>query len=554
MGCGGKKCCCSGCTPVVDQREVRVGCCKCIPTGICVGITTYYGDSYEKVIWKKCGQLLEVGDTEMLIFEDTFLIGGLTKTVSFLMVMEQDYAECDGSSRECSFCVEIDGVRDCHLIDHYTQHDNADTPDNPCPSKSEFCCTFAASFELELSDVSGTITITTAAPELIDRTSSGQKCAGCNCICACACIGVASLIGSSNTQICSELDSGGNITWTTADGFSIGLVGNESTGFVESILDSGTVLSGVDSDVLDLDRTFHILEPVGGQIDVSYKFQNNSTDYSRSMTWSGYIVGYDATASLFIWNWSTGYWELLCEPQGATQTDYGIPRSFVIDADNTGTGLDEGLIRVRLLSDTATQIGTDAFVFKTPNCCRLSLISTPDEYTPDEGTEPADVDIDAINDCPSPTASWSYFTYGEAVHVYFDCAFCEECAGTTLPCCPNPIPRVLTATLEMDCGVCSDALEFPLVYEPGDAGWTGGPASGSCFDIISVIWPDGSEIDSCFDVTMSVGSACTSVTETVTGSCDPIHVVITGYFDECINVCSDLSTAPPIDFTLTITE
>jgi hypothetical protein len=552
MGCAGKKCCCSGCTPVIDERAIRVGCCRCIPTGICVAINTYTND-YQKVLWRLCGQTLLNGSTELTLFTDTFQIEGEAKIVKFLLVLDDAYAECDGVGGGCSFCVEIDGVRDCLVIDHYEQHDNADTPNNPCPAKSEFCCTFAAAFELELEDI-GTVSITTNAADFINRTGPGRKCAGCNCICECACIGVASLSGSSNSQVCAVNDEEGNPTWTTADGVGISLVGRGGTSLDASEIVTGTESSGVDTDVLAADRIFHILQPDEGVIDANYTFQTNTAEHSWSVSWSGYITDSEATATIYAWNWSTGYWDVLCEPQGAEQTAYGIPRTITLDEEHTGTGDDQGLIRIRVYSETATEIGIDSILFKTPDCCKLRLSATPYGSTPDEGTEPADVEIDSINSCPSPTATWSYFVDGEAVHIYFDCAFCEECAGGTLSCCPNPIPRVLTATLEIDCGVCADALEFPLVFEPGGAGWTGGPANNSCISLISIIFPDGSDIDPCLDVNLSVGGACTSVTETVVGSCDPLHVVVTGYFDECINVCNDFSTFPPIGFTLTITE
>lgn len=552
MACGGKSCCCSGCTPVIDERAIRVGCCKCIPAGLCVAINTYT-DDYQKVLWRLCGQTLLNGSTELTLFTDTFQIEGVAKTVKFLMVLDDSYASCDGDAGECSFCVEIDGVRDCIVVSHYDQHDNADTPNNPCPSKSEFCCTFAATFELDLEDI-GAVTITTSAPGFIDRTGPGRRCAGCNCICECACIGVASLTGSSNSQVCAEVSSYGDFTWSSADGTGIALVGRDDTYLQSSELVEGVEFSGSDINTEDADRNFHVLRPDGAGIDANYTFDTNTVEASWSVTWSGYITGTEATATLYAWNWTTSYWEFLCTPQGAAQTEYGIPRTITLDAEHTGSGDDEGLIRIRVYSETATEIGIDSILFKTPDCCKLRLVSTPGGIPPDEGTEPPDVEIDAINSCPSPTASWSYFVDGEAVHVYFDCAFCEGCVGATIPCCDNPIPRVLTATLEMDCGVCADAMEFPLVFEPGDVGYTGGPVEGSCFDLISITWPDGSDIDPCFDVTLSVGGACTSVTETVVGSCDPLHVVITGYFDECINVCKDFSTSPPISFTLTITE
>lgn len=550
MGCGNRKCCCSGCSPVIDERAIRVGCCKCIPTGLCIGISTY-NDDYQKVLWRLCGQTLLGDSTELKLFEGVFPIEGESKTVRFLMVLDDYAGTCEGGG--CSFCVEIDGVRDCIDVNHYEQHDNADTPLNPCPSKSEFCCTFAASFELELEDI-GTVSITTSAPDFINRTGPGRRCAGCNCICECACIGIASLSGSSNSQVCAVDDENGNPTWTTGDGIGISLVGRGDTSLGEHEIEEGVEYSGEASDTLNADRNFHVLRPDGGLIDVNYTFETNTSEASWSVTWSGYITGDDATATLYAWNWATSYWDVLCEPQGAEQTAYGIPRTITLDEDHTSDGYGAGKIKIRVASNSADEIGIDSILFKTPDCCKLRLSSTPDGSSPDEGTEPADVEIDSINSCPSPTATWSYFVDGEAVHVYFDCSFCEECAGGTLSCCPNPIPRVLTATLEMDCGVCSDAMEFPLVFEPGGAGWTGGPANGDCFSVISIIWPDGSDIDPCFDVTLSVGGACTSVTETVVGSCDPLHVVITGYFDECINVCNDFSTSPTIDFTLTITE
>lgn len=552
MACAGKNCCCSGCTPVIDERAIRVGCCKCIPIGLCVTVGTY-AENYSKVLWRLCGQGLLNGATELTLFEDTFSIGGETKTVKFLMVLGEDYAECDGVGRSCSFCVDIGGVRDCIDVSHYEQHNNADTPLNPCPSKSEFCCTFAANFTVDLEDV-GVVTISTAASEFINRTGPATKgkCAGCNCICECACIGVASLSDSSNSRSCAVLDSDGNPTWVGASGHAVTLVGRAPTTFEEFLIEDGVEHGGSASGTLVVDKNFHILRPSGGLVDANYKFQTNTPEASLSVTWSGYITGTNSTATLYAWNWGTSYWDFLCAPQGASQTEYGIPRTMLLDAEHTGTGDYEGQIRIRVESSTATEIGTDSILFRTPDCCKLRLL-TP--TAPDEGTEPADVAIDAINSCPSPSATWSYFVDSEAVHVYFDCAFCEECAGGSINCCPNPIPRVLTATLEMVCDGCTDAMEFPLVFEPGDVGWTAGPVNGSCFSVISMNWPDGSDIDPCFDVTLSVGGACTSVTTSVAGNCDPLNVVIEGYFDECINVCNDVSAdPPPVAFTLTITE
>jgi hypothetical protein len=552
MACGSKDCCCSGCTPIMDERDIRVGCCKCIPVGICASVITDT-DNYQKVLWKKCGQTWTTGSTEITLFEGTFQIGGVAKFVEFLMVLSSPYGPCEASENSCSFCVEIDGVRDCVVVSHYDQHDNSTTPNNPCPAKSKFCCTFAATFDLTLEDV-GAITITTSVPAFINRTGPGRRCGGCNCICECACIGVASLTGSSNSQVCAEVSPYGDFTWGTADGIEIALVGRDDTYLQTSELTEGIEFSGSDINVVRADRIFHILHPYGAGIDANYTFNTNTAEASFSVTWSGYITGTEATATLYAWNWVTSYWDIICTPQGASQTAYGIPRTITLDAKHTGSGNEEGLIRIRVASDTADEIGIDSILFRTPDCCKLRLVSTPAGSQPDEGTEPPDVEIDSINSCPSPTASWSYFVDGESVDVYFDCAFCEECVGVTIPCCSTPIPRVLTATLEMDCYVCADAMEFPLVFEPGGAGYTGGPVFGDCFYLLSITWPDGSDIDPCFDAVLSVGAACTSHTETVVSSCDPLNVVITGYFDECINVCNDLSTAPRISFTLTITE
>lgn len=95
----------------------------------------------------------------------------------------------------------------------------------------------------------------------------------------------------------------------------------------------------------------------------------------------------------------------------------------------------------------------DLFPYVDTVLCRVVLTSTA------LGLNRALADNPFLS-CPNASHFWSTTTDDGVSHlIRFDCSECGLCPTIT-PCCPNPLPTTLTATITTDCGEYSTELTY----------------------------------------------------------------------------------------------
>lgn len=183
-----------------------------------------------------------------------------------------------------------------------------------------------------------------------------------------------------------------------------------------------------------------------------------------------------------------------------------------------------------------------------------------------DGTHFATVDL------PMPVTMVRRCVAGTLGPVYEFPVYCA-CLGSgsgdgyaLVPCCPNPIPRTLTATVSVPGCACLDGQTFSMTYVAGLDTWAGrfdsvcfpgDPASTFTFDLVCnlVFFPPSGW----FTIRGTFGGAGTNhacnfdnTGGTITFSCDPF------FYQETGTIGSSLLAAPcdcdGVAWTLTITE
>lgn len=488
MACG--NCCCNGCSHKPWDSRIGGGefqptrhyCCSCIPLGICVTVTGDDGYVIRTVnLWRHC--TVTPDGEDLILYSGTFTINGESVNLWFRFKVDEEYGLG-------YFCVDGDGInQDCVLIDHDEQHDDPYC-DDPCDMRTEFCCTFAAEFTFDTSYVgngeNSTITVATEKADLLSLAKAPGFCGGCQCICRCMCftVAVTPLLGagsSSIEEVCADVSTGDvgycesrqttSVSWAHSLGYSVSLAGRGPTVLNDFILTSGVEASGESDDVDCPDQTTHVLEPDDyGELDAIYEFATNISRASTEFTWYGYVqVGADAEVTVEVWDWIATEWDFVGTILGRDSSTIRL-QAFDLDDEHTGTGVNEGLIRVRFTSSTAMTLATDWIRFTTPDCCMLRLHVPPGEFAAD----PEPVPIEFGNECPNPSATWDLFNLaGDAVFVSLRCLLCETCSGVGSACCNATIPEVLTATIVVDgCDAC-DTAEVTLIFDESDSSWSG---------------------------------------------------------------------------------
>lgn len=105
----------------------------------------------------------------------------------------------------------------------------------------------------------------------------------------------------------------------------------------------GNVLSGTYLNTYDLDSTRHVIEPVGGVIDVVYEFQLGIDNIGVSITEIGRIDGNKSgLIQAYRWTDETYYTIGTISGKSSDTTDTGV-----LFFNNTGTETNQGVVRIR---------------------------------------------------------------------------------------------------------------------------------------------------------------------------------------------------------------
>ncbi len=106
------------------------------------------------------------------------------------------------------------------------------------------------------------------------------------------------------------------------------------------------------------DLVYHIVEDDAPNTDFYYQATVGAGGKATSFNWKGYVQSNGDSASVWYWDWvSTTYKQIdtLSGSNGTTPSD----EVFKVPVGATGTGADEGKVRLRFLSTTTTAIATD---------------------------------------------------------------------------------------------------------------------------------------------------------------------------------------------------
>lgn len=488
-GAGQGGCCCGGCrTPPSDPRagagalekviEARQRCCTCIPKQVCISVA-YDGVTTLALVPKGCGDATYEGDP--IQYRTTFVMDDESYTLNFRfsVVDELCYLAWDIPELELS---------DSTLIDH---SDLANPEECNHGMISRQCAHFGESWTV----IDPALEIAINEVDSLDLQDL-IECAGCICICNCMCIsiysrnsttGIFTLVGS-NDVVCStfsrEAVSGCGITEFYHTPWIASWVSHGWTISIGDMYDrqisTHTVVSGTESvsgtctvrDAVWLgDGNEHTIE--GESIQVVYEWELEHR-IAKSFKWVGRSYDEGSVVRFDAWNWVTSAWDLVTSVGGRPVTT-PINRAKVINlaASYTGTGVDEGKVKLRLTAHYATALHTDMLRITTGECCALTL-TPPESITLEE--PPARIPLTLTNACPSPNPFWQVTEDdGTEWYISASCSWCGGTCGTVATtCCPRPLGNNLFAEVTLGCPTCAPIpIAVPLVSGGTGAIWSG---------------------------------------------------------------------------------
>ena len=562
-------CCCGGCRSkpydpalaTTAYQPVTARCCTCIPKAICATAKTLGGDTMlVRSMFSTCDGTLDTAG-EPIIYTGDFDIYGVQGTLVIRFVTNDiDYL--------CSLKYEIValGVSGTTLIDH------TDPSSTECDGQhSRQCCEFIFSWTVPATTHGASFTLSLAPSDTL-VVSEATKCAGCGCICRDVCFGVYSRTSADFTyRGSSELITGLHVdrtatgcdggptiiygtdtTWTRSDGWVVKIPGVIELSPSSRVIHAGTESSLI-CDITRLlwltDGNSHLVSD--SESSVEYIFAAGE-QIANGVKWVGTLTGADSSAEFFAWNWDTSAWVSLGEITG--RDDWGDAlKAFESDLAAVYTDTDPlnlGKVKIRIDTTGATTISGDMLRIQLVRCCVLELVP-PGGVGITSTSQPMRRPLVYPDACPNPSFFWE-FTDGTTDYlVDWGCAWCDgQCGGTLTTCCDRPIPRVLTASVEFDCTLCS-AENITLFQEPAGSIWQG--TAVICGETVTVILScggDGWKID-----VRGLGS-CQYIAFADTTVCDPIQFDWEGTYSAGLACCgpadSPFITSTPI--TVRVTE
>ena len=489
-GTGQGGCCCGGCrTPPVDPRagvgamqtiiEAQQYCCRCIPKQVCIAVESYDG-IFQYLVPKGCGDATYEGDP--IQYQTNIMIDGeeYRLNIRLSVIDEQCYITWDIPD------LDLTGSR---LIDPEEQ-----SAEGVC--RHGMTAKACSEFGGEWSVLSPAFTLTISEPPSLSLKDL-VECAGCDCLCECLCVsvysrnsttGIFTLIGS-NEVVCGTLskepvsgcgdstfyDTPYLVSWESS-GWTISLGDQYDRQIQDYILISGT--ESVTSPCTVRDATWigdgrtHSVE--GEEIQVIYNWGVEHR-IAKSIKWNGRSYDENSTVKFEAWNWDTSTWVQIAIIKGRpVTTDINRGMLTNLDAVYTGTGGDEGMVKIRLTVIDGTELHTDIIRLTTSECCSFTLIPPIDVVFEDPIPR---IPLTGTNACPSPTPFWNITdNYGTEWFISATCSWCGgTCGSVATGCCPRPIGNTLFAEITVDCPTCA-----PLTFVvPLSSGGTGALWSGS---------------------------------------------------------------------------
>lgn len=554
--CG--SCCCGGCwSPPHDSEAatseiiaVQQYCCKCIPRFLCVSILDSYGSS-SFFFTRTCS----TGSGGAVQFVGNVAIDNqsASMTIGLEVVDSLCYLKWNVSS------LSLNGQS---LIDHTQQ-----ASDYQCKygMKTKACVEFGGEWDLG----SGR-TLTISIPNSLDIFNL-IKCAGCKCMCRCLCMsiwkipngGSLQLIGS-NELVCAELiktpyDDCGitgfyegdyKAVWSSS-GWSVELKGGN-----EIVPYSRTIVAGTEQPyspctiggaLFYSDEYEHEITSASNTSSVIYEFDSEDRK-GLSLKWIGRSHNEDSYVVFEAYDWTSSTWITLGSVSGRpSTTTLDTFFNSNLEAKYTGTGVNQGIIKIKLTSLNSLSLHSNLLRIITDRCCELELIP-PDSVTPTSTI--SKVNLSQEGNCPSPFKFWNFFdTNGDEWYITIECSWCgDSCGSVSTGCCPRTIPKTLFAEITMGCSGCAGTTTVVPIISTTSAVWDG--SVYFCGQLLEVSFScNGSNQ---WVITVDYG-VCTYTGTSSSVSCDPFNVDFSGNLGGGIGCCpgtSDSSTS----ITITVLE
>lgn len=561
-GTGHGGCCCGGCrTPPTDPRAgigsiqtvvpIQQYCCRCIPKNVCVSVVS--GDTTtQRLVSRGCDTTPYDGDP--IQYTASVMVEGVSRTINFRFSVRGELCYLTWDIPSLSLFSET-------LIDHTV---DADPMLCNHGMNSQACAEFGDTWEV----LSPPLTITISDPPTLDLKDM-LECVGCSCICQCMCISIWSQDPTeglltrvvANEIVCGELTrydlSGcGDATfqktpWSanwTSGGWGIS-IGDQW----ERPVQSHTVVSGTESisgtcSVRDAttkgDGLEHSIE--GETIEVIYEWSLEHR-IAKRFKWVGRSYGQSSIVSIEAWNWIDSVWEEISSIQGRpATTDINRANAEILISDYTGTGVDLGIVRIRLTVTGGADLHTDLILIGVSECCSMRL--TPPESVELE-EDPELIVLNADQGCPSPEPLWQVRDVNDVLWtIAASCSWCGGTCGTnSTECCARPINRILYAEVTIGCATCPNPIGVILNAGLTGAIWTGTtPVIVDCTQLTINFSCSGST----WYIEVQSGP-CSYAGNATASTCDPFSVDFAGTLANGIGCCpSDPFASTSISITV----
>ena len=558
-GVGGAGCCCGGCRSVPNDREaatteiqpIQQYCCRCIPKIICIAVTSGYGTQYQ-VVERICGG--SPTDGAPIQYATTVIIDGVSRVFNVRLTVrdEQCYITWDIPD------LDLEGER---LID---PNELADPYSCNHGMNAAACAEFGGTWEIEDQD----LTIVISEPPTLDLKDL-VECGGCSCICRCVCFsiysrsseGIFTLVGS-NDVVCGEVsrtdvvgcedpefDIGPWYANWTSHGWNLRLGDKLEHWIATATVVAGTAEStgvcSVSAATWKGDEHEHVINGSDSQVIYDWEL---SYRIAKSLKWVG--RSHDETSSILFeaWDWVTTDWITIGTVDGRPDaTDINRAFTALLDPDYTGTGIDEGKVRVRLTLLYGTSMRTNMIRLVTHECCKWTL--TPPD-TVEFASPPAEVLFTGTNSCPDPSGFWEMTdTSGTDWFVTVGCSWCGSTCGTVATsCCPRPIGNVLFAEVDLDCPTCAaTTVVVPLTSDGTGSVWSGEATVCGTPLLVTLSCSGGG-----WSITVSGAGACSFSGLASSTSCDPLLLEFNGDFAGGIGCCGPFPADPVTSASISI--
>jgi hypothetical protein len=192
---------------------------------------------------------------------------------------------------------------------------------------------------------------------------------------------------SDDSTAADNLESQYDTTGLTGDTFPAtqAQVGGLATGAggISQTSESVTITTGTETsasspiptylDTAQLDEVYHQIDDVAGTTDFYYQFDIGVTGQATEILWDGYVQSNGDSADVYGWNWVSSSWDQVGSITGSNSITR-IEKAFIFTVSMTGTAADDGKVRCRFASTTATSIRTDRILCEYTSVIEDSLV------------------------------------------------------------------------------------------------------------------------------------------------------------------------------------